>query len=117
MFVASKERCATEIPYTSPSGVETTLYNIGYLADCVGRTSQTIRKWEIAGILPPTPFRVKGRRYYSTEQIDIIVKSAEKSHIVRGKSICDTWFSKRIYRQFEKLYETYGLKKGGTYEG
>ena len=40
------------IPYTSPTGKETVLYGIGMLAEALGRKPQTIRKWEISGIIP-----------------------------------------------------------------
>ena len=74
-----------EIPYTSPiTGRSTTLYNIGVVAEAIGRTSQTIRKWEVGGVIPPTPFRQKGKRLYSKEHIDVIVKCAEQAKIMQG---------------------------------
>lgn len=91
------------IPYTSPTGVETTLYNISTAADAIGRTAQTLRKWEIAGILPPTPFTVNNRRMYSTEHINAIVECAEKAKLKNGKAIKDTSFSKRLYKRFAEL--------------
>lgn len=93
-----------EIPYTSPiTGRSTTLYNIGVVAEAIGRTSQTIRKWEVGGVIPPTPFKIKGNRYYSDEHIEAIVSSAEKSKIKVGKAIGNTQFSNRCYREFERL--------------
>ena len=92
-----------EVPYTTPSRIETTLYSISTLAERLGRTSQTVRKWEIGGIIPPTPFKIKGQRFYSEEHIQAIVDSAEKSKIKAGKSIGNTQFSNRCYREFERL--------------
>ena len=89
--------------YTSPTGVKTTLYSIGELADRLGRSPQTVRKWEIGGILPPTPFKISRVRYYSEEHIQLIVESAEKSKIKVGKAINDTQFSSRCYKGFEEL--------------
>lgn len=91
------------VPYTTPTGIETTLYNIGTLADALGRTSQTIRKWEIGGVLPPTPFKIQGKRFYSKEHIEAIVNSAEKSNIQQGKEISGTKFSERIYKEFDRI--------------
>ena len=92
-----------EVPYTSPTGIKTTLYSISTLAERLGRTSQTVRKWEIGGIIPPTPFTIKGRRFYSEEHIQAIVDSAEKSKIKPGKSLGNTQFSNRCYKEFERL--------------
>lgn len=92
------------IPYTSPTGVETTLYNIGTLAEALGRTSQTIRKWEVGGIIPPTPFKQNGQRLYSKEHIEALVKSAEKSKIKQGSNISKTAFTKRAFKDFNDIY-------------
>ena len=92
-----------DIPYTTPTGIKTTLHSMGVLAERLGRTPQTIRKWEIGGIIPPTPFKIKGNRYYSDEHIEAIVSSAEKSKIKVGKAIGNTQFSNRCYREFERL--------------
>lgn len=41
------------------NGVVVTLYPISTLAEELGRTSQTIRKWEVAGVLPRPIFKDK----------------------------------------------------------
>ena len=92
-----------EVPYTSPTGVKTVLYSIKTLAERLGRTTQTVRKWEIGGIIPPTPFKIGNDRYYSEEHIRAIVNSAEKSKIKAGKQLSNTQFSSRCYRDFEEL--------------
>ena len=96
-----------EVEYTTPTGIKTTLYSINVLAEALGRTSQTVRKWELGGTIPPTPFRIHGRRFYSKEHIDIIVKSAEKSKIKVGKPICNTQFSNRCYKEFAELHKKF----------
>lgn len=90
------------LPYTSPNGKTTTLYNIGYLAEQVGRTSQTIRRWEISGIIPPTPFRQQGKRLYSKEHVEAVVKYAEKYRITLGNPI-PKGFAKSLYKSFQEL--------------
>ena len=96
-----------EIPYTSPTGRKTTLYNIGVVAEAIGRTSQTIRKWEVGGVIPPTPFKQKGKRLYSKEHIDAIVKCAESSHILQGSNISQTAFSQKLYKEFQRIYDLF----------
>lgn len=97
-----------EIPYTSPTGYETTLYNIGTVAEAIGRTSQTIRKWEVGGIIPPTPFKQKGKRLYSKEHIDAIVRCAEKARIKQGaRSVHQTNFSNMVYKEFQKIHDLF----------
>lgn len=93
------------VPYTSPTGVETYLYNIGTAAEALGRTSQTIRKWEISGVLPLTPFKIGGRRMYSDEHIDALVECAEKAHIRAGVKIQDTSFISNIYKKYKEINE------------
>ena len=101
-----------EIPYTSPiTGRKTTLYNIGVVAEAIGRTSQTIRKWEVGGVIPPTPFKQKGKRLYSKEHIDVIVKCAESSHIMQGSQVSQTAFSQKLYREFKKVNDLFFRKE------
>lgn len=105
-----------EISYTSPiTGRKTTLYNIGVVAEAIGRTSQTIRKWEVGGVIPPTPFKQKGKRLYSKEHIDAIVRCAEKSKIMQGSQVSQTSFSQRLYKEFQKVNDLF-FKKDNTEE-
>lgn len=91
------------ISYTSPTGKSTTLYGIGVLANALGRTTQTVRKWEIGGIIPVTPFKQGNKRLYSQEHIDAIVNCAEKYQIKAGKSIAQTAFVRHVYKEFDRL--------------
>lgn len=75
------------------NGEEVTLYPIAYLGIRLGRSASTIRRWEIGGIIPKTPFKdTLGRRMYTKEQIDAIVKAAEEAVIKPGLSLCNTRF-------------------------
>lgn len=95
------------IEYTTPTGIKTTLYNIGVLAEALGRTSQTIRKWEIGGVIPPTPFKQNGQRLYSMEHIEALVKGAEKSKIKIGSAISQTAFTQRAFKDFEEINDRF----------
>lgn len=94
-----------------PSGETIELFYIGTLASALGRTTNTVRKWEIAGVIPDPCFQDPyGRRLYSQEQIDVIVKCAERAKIKQGSSIANTSFSQWCHKELEKLKEKY---KGG----
>lgn len=98
--------------YTFPSGEELDLYYIGTLADCLGRDSKTIRKWEISGVIPPTIFRDNNNnRMYTKEQIDLIVECAERSQISQGSSYAT--FSNRVHRKLNVLIDSYIKKMNG----
>lgn len=90
------------------NGEEVTLYPISRLATELGRSTQTIRKWEIGGILPQPIFKDKhGRRLYSLEQIEAIVECAIKSNVRQGYSVANTNFSPRVYKALEEINKKY----------
>lgn len=94
-----------------PNGETIELFYIGTLASALGRTTNTVRKWEIAGVIPDPCFQDPyGRRLYSQEQIDVIVKCAERAKIKQGSSIANTSFSQWCHKELEVLKEKY---KGG----
>lgn len=95
------------LPYTSPTGIHTVLYSISTAAYALGRTPSCIRKWEIAGSIPLTPFKVGGIRMYSDQHIDALVESAEKYHIRQNCSILRTGFSAEVYRRYESIYDMF----------
>ena len=97
-----------------PNGKKVILYPVSVLSEALGRSNQTIRKWEIAGILPRTMFEDSRKcRLYSKEQIDIIVKCAEECQITQGSSISRTLFKKMVHEELSKLAKKY-LRKRGT---
>lgn len=98
----------TKRTFLLPNGEEIELFYIGELAHALGRTPNTIRKWEIAGVIPDPCFQdPNGRRLYSREQIDAIVSCAERAGIKQGSSIANTSFSRWCYRELDKLREKY----------
>ena len=94
-----------------PNGQIIELFYIGSLASALGRTTNTIRKWEIGGVIPDPCFKdSQGRRLYSQEQIDAIVRCAERAKIKQGSSIANTSFSQWCHKELDALKEKY---KGG----
>lgn len=95
-----------------PNGEIVKMYYIGTLANALGRSTSSIRKWEIGGIIPDSCFRdAYGRRLYTMEQIMTIADCAEKCKIKQGASIANTSFSAKCHRALEALKEKY---KGGS---
>ena len=93
---------------TTINGEEVTLYPISKLASELGRSTQTIRKWEVAGILPQPIFKDKnGRRLYSLEQIEAIVDCAIKSNVRQGYSVANTNFSPKVFKALEEINKKY----------
>jgi hypothetical protein len=77
------------------NGVETRTYTIGALAEALGVSVPTLRLWARDGRIPDAPYRlaskmvvhgkdVAGRRLYTEELIDIVVKIFE-AHGLLGK--------------------------------
>lgn len=90
------------------AGEDVALYPISTLAEALGRSSATIRKWEIAGIIPDCLFRgPMQRRLYTEEQISIIVECAEQSNVRAGYSIANTNFTPRVVEKLDKLHTYY----------
>ena len=90
------------------NGEEVKLFYIERLASELGRTPQTIRKWEVSGILPKPIFRDKlERRLYSLEQINAIVECAEKSNLRQGYSVANTNFSVRVHKALDEINKKY----------
>lgn len=90
------------------NGEEIELFYVDRLASELGRTPQTIRKWEVSGILPKPIFKDKNnRRLYSQEQIDAIVDCAEQSNVRQGYSVANTNFSVRVFKALHEINNRY----------
>lgn len=59
---------AVKKDFVLPNGQKIELFYIGTLASALGRSTNAIRKWEIAGVIPDPCFKdERGRRLYSQE--------------------------------------------------
>lgn len=100
--------------FTTPTGMTVKLFGIASLASVIGRTPQTIRTWEIAGTIPPTPFYdVRGtgdhqikNRLYTEEQIQLVAELVERHKLVQGYQIPRA-FSQNVYDEWNKLGKKY----------
>ena len=69
-------------------GKKVTFYSIGEFAAEIDRDSQTIRKWEYKGVLPPTAFKRRtGVRIYPEEMVKQVKKLCKKYKLQQGKVI------------------------------
>ena len=101
-----------KISYQVPSGEVVELFCIDVIAERIGRSSKTIRSWEISGRLPKSIFSgYNGVRYYSQAQIDIVAKYAEQFKASQGRSLRHTRFTELIERDFIVLSKSYGINK------
>ena len=99
---------AVKKDFKLPNGEVIELFYIGALASALGRSTNAIRKWEIAGVIPDPCFKDdKGRRLYSQEQIDAIVRCAERAKIKQGLSIANTSFSTWVHKELAILRDKY----------
>jgi hypothetical protein len=86
------------------NGKDTEMYSIGELAQLLDRQSQTVRKWERYGVIPETKFRNQsGRRLYSKDQVEAVVKIAREEGICQGVNFSTTRFSERVHAAFKAL--------------
>lgn len=100
--------------FTLPSGEVIDLFYINVLAEAIGRTPQSVRKWELAGVIPRTCFNDQyNRRLYSQEQIDAVVRCIEESRLSSHRRTTYK-FSALCTTAFKELQEKY---MGGKTDG
>ncbi len=86
------------------NGVEVVMYTIGDLAQELGRESQTIRKWEMNGVIPPTRFRDRtNKRLYPEKLVKMIKQISEEEGVTQGVSFEATNFSARVAKAFKEV--------------
>ncbi len=84
---------------------------IGQLAEALGRTPGTLRRWEMLGWLPASPFlRTSAdacgrRRLYSTAQIDAAVRIGDEEGLLDTRRCCpgDTDFPRRVAEEWAAI--------------
>lgn len=73
----------------------------------IKRSTQTIRKWELKGVMPKCIFREQGNRMYTKEQIQVIVRVALECNIKKGLDIASTDFPEKIWQELNQINEKY----------
>jgi hypothetical protein len=97
------------IKFKLPNGDVIFTYPIRELASRMNRKSEDLRGMERRGALPETPFKVKDRRYYSDEQMNLICQCARECNIRNGVSFEKSGFVDKIYRRHNSLMKRYGI--------
>lgn len=98
-----------KIKLESGTSVVYTLYPISYVSKCLSealgstKSTQTIRKWEEAKIIPPCILRVRNVRLYHQEQIDLLCRIAKEENIRQGKSFTESTFRERMWAEMTEL--------------
>lgn len=89
-----------------PNGEKVELYYIATLAELLGRSSQTVRKWELSGRIPDSGFRDPfNRRLYTMEQMNMLVQALEKAMSEKGSTyyLATTNFTKYAFEGMKKI--------------
>ena len=86
-------------------------YPIGELASRMKRSSDSIRNMIKRNLLPDTPFKINDRRYFTDEQMNLIVNVAKECNIRNGVSFEKCDFTRRIYLRHYSLMKKYGIAK------
>lgn len=83
-------------------GKELEMFTLGVLAKCLDRDSQTVRKWELNGIIPQATYRsASNHRLYTRRQIEAIVQCVRKHNIRAGLPITQA-FKDDVKEAFER---------------
>lgn len=94
------------------NGKQVKLYPISKLSQAltdagITRDVQTIRKWEQLKVIPPTIFRSGGKRLYSQEQIDAIVRVAVECNIQQGVSLEASGFVDKVWSELDRIHKSF----------
>ena len=69
-------------------GVDVKLFSTAYLADALGRTSQTVCRWERELILPKPIIETKdGRRWYTQEEVTLYARMLREEGVKNGVAL------------------------------
>lgn len=93
-------------------------FTISNLAQALGYSVQSIRAWEAQGLLPKSPYRSprtrrpvaggrsnKGRRLWTREQIEAILKAAKKHKVILNREPPNQAFYSTVQAAFDRISE------------
>jgi hypothetical protein len=91
---------------TRINGVKINLYKLNQVAKAVGRSSSTLKTWEVYQIIPKASFRTvdRGHRLYCRMQIALLVYCIRKYNIGSGKGKkFNHLFSAEVWEHWKKV--------------
>lgn len=96
-------------------GKKTRVYSIGYFANAVKRSNDTVRRWEKGGFIPTPLFKLKGSRlrWYTALEINGLAAIFRRANVRSKVPIEDTTFKKEA-AQFNRIAQA-KLKDGTLY--
>lgn len=118
-----KQETASEDWYAKPlkfmvNGEMREFFTIGHLAKATGYSVQSIRAWENTHLLPKSRYRtpspkmsrspehiVKGRRLWTREQIEGILRIAKEEGVILNKKAPTPRFAQRVQELFNELFQ------------
>lgn len=87
------------------------LYSTGEVAEVIGRTSQTLRRWEKLKIIPPAPYTIgergfgkQGKRLFGGLHRDTLRAAAIATNLKQGKPI-DKVFAQMVVGAYKEIAE------------
>lgn len=103
-----------KVKFVSVGGAKFELHTIGYVAQKVGRSTLTLRRWERLSIIPSPVFKSKtGRRLYTNEEIDLLGRLIEELGLRRGLNILETRFHELVTTGFNRIRKTFETLAAG----
>jgi hypothetical protein len=100
--------------YYMVKGEKQEFFLISHLAKALDYSVQSIRAWEAAGLLPRTPYRspktrrptatgTKGRRLWTREQVEGIIRIAKRHGVIFNKKPPTSVFAREVAHLFQQL--------------
>lgn len=72
----SVRRVRPPLTKVDDKGVEHLVYRVGLASQMVGRSPQTLKKWERKGYIPKPSIKTI-HRYYTAKQVELMIKNAD----------------------------------------
>ena len=89
-------------------GVDIEVLSIGRVAARIGRSSKTLRRWEKLGFIPAPSFVGRGkRRYYTSEEIEVLARLMQECGMLKGRDVVGTGFKEKATAEFMRLRDMY----------
>lgn len=89
----------------------TQLYSTGEVAKSIGRSAQSLRRWEKLKIIPPAPYNIgergfskQGKRLFGSLHRDVLKAAAIKTGLKQGKLI-DKAFTQVVTGSYKEIAE------------
>lgn len=83
------------------------VYTVGYLANFIDRTMQTIKNWENNGIMPVSPIRINKWRLYTFKMIQDVASALKRRNGIVSEEYKGKGFMEEISTKWENALNKY----------